>query len=61
MGNAMGGDWKPVQELGGRVPPDSQTGSGAIYFFPGTTASLQALATRNFTTVFAGILIAAPV
>jgi hypothetical protein len=32
-----------------------------IYFFGGTTASLNALATRNFTTVFAGILIAAPV
>ncbi len=31
------------------------------YFFGGTTASLQAFATRNFTTVFAGILIEAPV
>lgn len=31
-----------------------------LYFF-GTTASLQAFATRNFTTIFAGILIVAPV
>jgi len=31
------------------------------YFFPGTTASLQAFATLNFTTVFAGILMWRPV
>jgi hypothetical protein len=29
------------------------------YFFPGTIASLAALAIRIFTTVFAGILISA--
>ena len=31
------------------------------YFLGGITASLKAFATRNFTTVFAGILIEAPV
>jgi hypothetical protein len=31
------------------------------YFFGGTTESLQLLATLNFTTVLAGILMAAPV
>jgi hypothetical protein len=35
--------------------------AGCSDYFFGTTASLQALATRNFTTVFAGILIEAPV
>ena len=34
---------------------------GSRNYFFGTTASLQAFATRNFTTVFAGILIEAPV
>lgn len=33
----------------------------STYFLGGTTASLTAFATRNFTTVLAGILIAAPV
>ena len=33
----------------------------AFFAFAGTMASLAALATRNFTTFFAGILIAAPV
>src|ERR1700761_4540311 len=31
------------------------------YFLPGAIASFAALATRNFTTVFAGILIGSPV
>src|SRR5215510_11686696 len=36
---------------------------GFLYFFAGAprTASLAALATRNFRTVFAGILISSPV
>jgi len=35
--------------------------SNRVYFFGGTIASLQALATRIFTTVLAGILICSPV
>src|SRR5512136_2644534 len=35
--------------------------SSRFYFFGGTMASLQALATRIFTTVLAGILICSPV
>src|SRR5512136_2186872 len=35
--------------------------SSRVYFFGGTTASLQALAIRIFTTVLAGILICSPV
>ncbi len=41
----------------------SKTRSARCYFFffGGTTASLNALARRNFTTVLAGILIGSPV
>jgi hypothetical protein len=37
------------------------TGERASYFLPPKMASLAALATRNFTTRLAGILMAAPV
>ncbi len=33
----------------------------SYFFLGGTTASLNALASRNFTTVLAGILMASPV
>src|SRR4030042_2512079 len=39
----------------------SSVPSNRVYFFGGTMASLQALATRIFTTVFAGMLIGSPV
>ena len=42
--------------------PSRKVGLDEVYFFlGGTTASLNAFARRNFTTVFAGILMASPV
>ena len=43
-----------------RLANDSSKKSAGNYFFP-KMASLAALATRNFTTRLAGILMAAPV
>ena len=42
--------------IGGRPP-----GGCSYFFLGGTTASLNAFAKRNLTTVLAGILIASPV
>ena len=43
------------------VPEDIAALDGGYFFLGGTTASLNALARRNFTTVLAGILMASPV
>ena len=51
-------DWLALR---GCQIPKVMPALGYFFFLGGTTASLNALARRNFTTVLAGILIAAPV
>jgi len=45
-------DFRPLRKVGL---------DGSYFFLGGTTASLNAFARRNFTTVLAGILMASPV
>jgi hypothetical protein len=45
-------DFRPLRKVGL---------AGDYFFLGGTTASLNAFARRNFTTVLAGILMASPV
>ena len=45
-------DFRPLRKVGL---------DGGYFFLGGTTASLNAFARRNFTTVLAGILMASPV
>ncbi len=45
-------DFRPLRKVGL---------DGVYFFLGGTTASLNAFARRNFTTVLAGILMASPV
>src|SRR6266850_2502177 len=68
QGNVRGGDWAPGaagaparHSSMERTSPFGPQAENYFFFAPGAMASLAALATRNFTTVLAAILIASPV